>query len=53
MAIIALTGLRTPCVLIVPGRLETAGAIVGGNGSSIQMRGAGRGQGRRSGRGWR
>jgi hypothetical protein len=49
MAMIELTGLRTP----FPGGLETAGALVGGNGPSIQMWGAGRGSGRRTGCGWR
>lgn len=36
----------------LPGRPETAGALVGGNGPSVQIRGAGRGTGRRDGRGW-
>jgi hypothetical protein len=36
-----------------PGRLEAAGAVVGENRPSVQMRDAGRGQGRRSGCGWR
>jgi hypothetical protein len=49
-AILELTGLRTPCLLIDHFRAGLAGLLVGGNGPSIQMRGVGR---RRTGRGWR
>ena len=54
-AVVELTGLRTPCVLIDRFRtgLKRPRALVGGDGSTVQVRGDGDGQSRWTSRCWR